>query len=82
MVQNQNKWETSKAWWMTSQEQPCHSSCVKKVKPDHGAGTQSDQKPVPLRILNAVVPMPCMYTWAALQQNFMVIDLFLNIFYI
>ena len=70
---NQKKWEGSKAFWSCSQEWPAHSQCMKKVKPEHGLGVNAEQKPVPVKIINAVAPVPTMYTWAGLQQNFMVI---------
>ncbi|XP_045026925.1 histone-lysine N-methyltransferase EZH2 isoform X2 [Daphnia magna] len=71
---NQKKWEVSKAFWSCSQEWPAHSQCMKKVKPDHGLGVNTDQKQVPVKIINAVAPVPTMYSWAGLQQNFMVED--------
>lgn len=52
---------------------PRHVVMMKKIKPDVCAGVTCDQKSVPVRIINAVVPVPTMYTWAGLQQNFMVL---------
>ncbi|XP_046464482.1 histone-lysine N-methyltransferase EZH2-like isoform X2 [Daphnia pulex] len=71
---NQKKWEVSKAFWACSQDWPAHSQCMKKVKPDHCLGVNTDQKAVPVKIINAVAPVPTMYSWAGLQQNFMVED--------
>lgn len=75
MIENQKKWEVSKAYWFCSQDWPAHGQCMKKAKPEHGAGTQVEQKPVSIKVINAVVPVPTMYSWAGLQQNFMVIKL-------
>ena len=72
MLENQKKWENSKASWSCNQDWPSHVPCMKKAKPEHGAGVQVEQKPIPVKILNAVVPVPTMYSWATLQQNFMV----------
>ena len=68
---SQKKWEVSKAIWSCKQEYPAHIQ-VKNVKPEHGLGVDTDQKPVPVKIINAVEPIPTMYTWAGLQQNFTV----------
>lgn len=65
----------SRAFWNCSQEWPAHSQCMKKVKPEHGGGINTgEQKPVPVKTINGVAPVPTMYSWAGLQQNFMVLS--------
>jgi histone-lysine N-methyltransferase EZH2 len=62
---------------------PGHQQCIKKVTLEHGAGVNHQafykHKPIPIKIINAVAPVPTMYSWAGLQQNFMVIKYFLSL---
>ena len=72
VAENQKQWEVSKAYWVCNQDWPVHNQCMKKVKPEHGYGAAVEQRPVPVRIINAVTVVPTMYSWVGLQQNFMV----------
>ena len=73
---NQKKWDSSKSHWNCGTDWPGHQQCVRKVNLEHGAGVNHQafykHKPIPVKIINAVAPVPTMYSWAGLQQNFMV----------
>ena len=60
-----------KPLWVCSEDPPLHSQFIRRAEAkDHEGKIQS----IPIKIITAVNPMPCMYSWAPLQQNFMVDD--------
>ncbi|KAJ8683943.1 hypothetical protein QAD02_019735 [Eretmocerus hayati] len=65
------KWTDCKVMWLAMQDVPPHAFCMKK------AGitcTDGEAQSCPIKIINAVSPVPTMYTWAPISQNFMVED--------
>ncbi|XP_065345400.1 histone-lysine N-methyltransferase E(z) [Cloeon dipterum] len=71
LQEEEKHWQERKVLWHCSSEPPLHHSVMKKAEI-----TTSDGEPQskPIRMINAVTPIPTMYTWAPIQQNFMVED--------
>ncbi|XP_071515378.1 histone-lysine N-methyltransferase E(z) isoform X3 [Panulirus ornatus] len=57
--------------WVCSVEAPPHQAVMRRT---HVTSSCSEPLSVPIKTINAVNPIPTMYTWAPLQQNFMVED--------
>lgn len=55
--------------WVCGVEAPAHGAVLRKTNVVSSCG---DNLVVPIRTMVAVNPLPTMYTWAPLQQNFMV----------
>ena len=61
----------SKPVWVCSEDPPSHSQFIRRAEAkDNDGKIQS----IPIKIIPAVNPIPNMYTWAPIQQNFMVED--------
>ena len=57
--------------WVCSEDPPAHSQFIRRAEArDKDGQIQS----FPIKIISAVNPIPNMYTWAPIQQNFMVED--------
>lgn len=69
LVAEQKRWTDGKAVWISLQDTPLHAACMKKAEVMCSDGEVQNS---PVKIINAVTPIPTMYTWAPIQQNFMV----------
>ena len=57
--------------WICSDDPPSHSQFIRRAEARYNDGKIQS---IPIKIINAVNPIPTMYSWAPLQQNFMVED--------
>lgn len=71
LAAEQQRWLESKAVWNCQKEAPVHSSCMKRAEVMRSDGVVLS---CVIKVINAVTPIPTMYTWAPIQQNFMVED--------
>jgi [histone H3]-lysine27 N-trimethyltransferase EZH2 len=67
----EKRWQERKVLWHCSSEPPLHHSVMKKAEV---VSSDGDTQSKPIRMIAAVTPIPTMYTWAPIQQNFMVED--------
>jgi histone-lysine N-methyltransferase EZH2 len=71
IIKKENGKNLTKPVWVCSEDPPLHSQFIRRAEAkDHEGKIQS----IPIKIITAVNPMPTMYSWAPLQQNFMVDD--------
>ncbi|XP_029645700.1 histone-lysine N-methyltransferase EZH2 isoform X2 [Octopus sinensis] len=71
--------EKHNCWWKEQPSQPLHapetfSQIPVTRKCEVESGMSFPHQMAPLRVMNALKPIPTMYSWAPLQQNFMVED--------
>ncbi|XP_034941861.1 histone-lysine N-methyltransferase E(z) isoform X1 [Chelonus insularis] len=71
LVTEQKRWADGKAVWLAMAGIPSHLSCMKTAEV---TSLDGDFDMCAVKIINAVTPIPTMYTWAPIQQNFMVED--------
>lgn len=71
LMSEQSRWMESKSHWVCLKDPPAHAESMKKAEYHVSDGETSV---CPIKIIYAVTPIPTMYTWAPIQQNFMVED--------
>ena len=69
--QNQVIGVRAKPVWICSDDPPSHSQFIRRAEAKDSEGKIQS---MPVKIIPALNPIPTMYSWAPLQQNFMVED--------
>lgn len=69
LSEEQRKWTDGKAIWVHKNADEPHARCMKEA---HITRSDGELMTGRIKIINAVTPIPTMYTWAPIQQNFMV----------
>ncbi len=67
----EKKKSMAKPVWVCSEDPPSHSQFIRRAEARDADGKIQS---IPIKIIHAVNPIPTMYSWAPLQQNFMVED--------
>lgn len=67
----QKRWKDGKAVWWAAQETRSQITTRKKAEI---ICSDIENQSCSIKIINSVTPIPTMYTWAPIQQNFMVED--------
>ena len=61
----------SRPVWVCSEDPPSHSQFIRRAEAKDNEGKIQS---IPIKIIPAVNPIPNLYTWAPIEQNFMVED--------
>lgn len=67
----EKRWLESKNYWVCMKNPPPHADSMKRAEIQISDGETIS---FPIKTIYAVTPIPTMYTWAPIQQNFMVED--------
>jgi len=71
VVPKQENKELVKPIWKCSDDPPAHSQYIRRAECKDANGQLQN---IPVKVIYAVNPIPAMYTWAPLEQNYMVED--------
>lgn len=72
LTEEHQKWLNSKAIWVHKKIDDPHARCMKDAVVTRYDGQAARSMTCKIKVINAVTPIPTMYTWAPIQQNFMV----------